>query len=142
MDEPDPAARATSPHSGLRRATTERAILDCLAAEDGPLTRAELARRTAISPPAISEAVRRMESDAVLVAVGPRSGVPGAVATLYDLAPGTGVVVAVEINRTVVRSAVGDLTGRTLERSDHDPPEDGHVVAARLHEVLDTLAQR
>ncbi len=142
MDEPDPTARATSPHSGLRRATTERAILDCLAAEDGPLTRAELARRTAISPPAISEAVRRMESDAVLVAVGPRSGVPGAVATLYDLAPGTGVVVAVEINRTVVRSAVGDLTGRTLERSDHDPPEDGHVVAARLHEVLDTLAQR
>ena len=70
MDEPDPAVRATSPHSGLRRATTERAILDCLAAEDGPLTRAELARRTAISPPAISEAVRRMESDAVLVAVG------------------------------------------------------------------------
>lgn len=142
MDEPGPAARATSPHSGLRRATTERAILDCLAAENGPLTRAELARRTAISPPAISEAVRRMESDAVLVAVGPRSGVSGAVATLYDLAPGTGVVVAVEINRSVVRSAVGDLTGRTLERSDHDPPEDGHVVAARLHEVLDTLAQR
>ena len=55
---------------------------------------------------------------------------------------GSGVVVAVEINRSVVRSAVGDLTGRTLERSDHEPPEDGHVVAARLHEVLDTLAER
>src|SRR3954466_9765886 len=29
----------------------------------------------------VGEAVRRLESDAVLVAVGPRSGVPGAVAT-------------------------------------------------------------
>ncbi|MDD7941512.1 ROK family transcriptional regulator [Actinomycetospora lutea] len=131
----------TSPHSGLRRATTERAILDCLAAEDGPLTRAELSRRTAISPPAISEAVRRLEADAVLVAVGPRSGVPGAVATLYDLAPGAGVVVAVEINRTVVRTAVGDLAGRSLERADHDPPDDGRV-APRLQEVLAALGER
>ncbi|MEJ2886513.1 ROK family transcriptional regulator [Actinomycetospora aeridis] len=134
-------ARGTSPHSGLRRATTERAILDCLAAEDGPLTRAELSRRTAISPPAISEAVRRLESDEVLVAVGPRSGVPGAVATLYDLAPGAGVVVAVEINRSLVRTAVGDLAGRSLERADHDPPDDGHV-APRLDEVLSALGER
>ncbi|GLZ46701.1 hypothetical protein Acsp06_28860 [Actinomycetospora sp. NBRC 106375] len=133
--------RGTSPHSGLRRATTERAVLDCLAAEDGPLTRAELSRRTAISPPAISEAVRRLEADGVLMAVGPRSGVPGAVATLYDLAPGAGVVVAVEINRTVVRTAVGDLTGRTLERTDHDPPDDG-LVAPRLDEVLAALQTR
>ncbi|GAA4911622.1 putative NBD/HSP70 family sugar kinase [Actinomycetospora succinea] len=140
-DREQETGRSTSPHSGLRRATTERAILDCLAAEDGPLTRAELSRRTAISPPAISEAVRRLEADQILVAVGPRSGVPGAVATLYDLAPGAGVVVAVEINRRVVRTAVGDLAGRSLERADHDPPDDGRV-APRLHEVLATLSER
>jgi predicted NBD/HSP70 family sugar kinase len=131
----------SSPHSGLRRATTERAILECVATEDGPLTRAELARRTAISPPAISEAVRRLEADEVLVSVGPRSGVPGAVATLYDLAPGTGVVAAVEINRTAVRSAVADLVGHTLESTDHDPPRD-HDVVARLDEVLDAVRER
>jgi predicted NBD/HSP70 family sugar kinase len=132
---------ASSPHSGLRRATTERAILECVATEDGPLTRAELARRTAISPPAISEAVRRLEADEVLVSVGPRSGVPGAVATLYDLAPGAGVVAAVEINRTTVRSAVADLVGHTLESTDHDPPRD-HDVVARLDEVLDAVRER
>ncbi|GAA4801848.1 ROK family transcriptional regulator [Actinomycetospora chlora] len=141
-EETEPGGgRATSPHSGLRRATTERAVLDCLAAEDGPLTRAELARRTAISPPAISEAVRRLEADQVLVSVGPRSGVPGAVATLYDLAPGAGVVVAVEINRSVVRTAVGDLAGHVLERDEHRPPDDG-LVAPRLDEVLTTLRTR
>jgi len=133
--------RAASPHSGLRRATTERAILECVATEDGPLTRAELARRTAISPPAISEAVRRLEADEVLVSVGPRSGVPGAVATLYDLAPGTGVVAAVEINRTAVRTAVADLVGHTLESTDHDPPRD-HDVVARLDEVLGAVRER
>jgi predicted NBD/HSP70 family sugar kinase len=136
-----PGPRAGSPHSGLRRATTERAILECVAGEDGPLTRAELARRTAISPPAISEAVRRLEADEVLVSVGPRSGVPGAVATLYDLAPGTGVVAAVEINRTVVRTAVADLVGHTLESADHDPPRD-HDVVARLDEVLEAVRGR
>lgn len=135
------APRATSPHSGLRRATTERAVLDCLAAEDGPLTRAELARRTAISPPAISEAVRRLETDRILVSVGPRSGVPGAVATLYDLAPGAGVVIAVEVNHRFVRSSVGDLTGHVLERGDHDPPDDA-LVAPRLDEVLTRLEER
>jgi predicted NBD/HSP70 family sugar kinase len=133
--------RAASPHSGLRRATTERAILECVANEDGPLTRAELSRRTAISPPAISEAVRRLEADEVLVSVGPRSGVPGAVATLYDLAPGTGVVAAVEINRTTMRSAVADLVGHTLESTDHDPPRD-HDVVARLDEVLGAVRER
>lgn len=133
--------RSTSPHSGLRRATTERAILDELAAEFGPLTRAELSRRTGISPPAISEAVRRLEADEVLVPIGPRSGVPGAVATLYDLAPGAGVVVAVEINRRVVRTAVADLAGRRLEHLDHDPPDDG-LVAPRLDDVLATVGGR
>ncbi|WP_207787207.1 ROK family transcriptional regulator [Actinomycetospora cinnamomea] len=132
----------TSPHRGLRRATTERAILECVAAESGPLTRAELARRTAISPPAVSEAVRRLEAGRVLVAVGPRSGVPGAVATLYDLAPGVGVVAAVEIHRTAVRAAVGDLLGRMLETTDHDPPRDGHDVLARLHEALAEVRAR
>ena len=139
--DPVTGPRAASPHSGLRRATTERAILECVAAEDGPLTRAELSRRTAISPPAISEAVRRLEADEVLVSVGPRSGVPGAVATLYDLAPGTGVVAAVEINRTVVRTAVADLVGHRLESTDHDPPRD-HDVVARLDEVLGAVRGR
>lgn len=134
-------ARGTSPHSGLRRATTERAVLDCLAAEDGPLTRAELARRTGISPPAISEAVRRLEADEVLVPVGPRSGVPGAVATLYDLAPGAGVVVAVEIHRTVVRTAVGDLAGRRLACSEHEPPVDGGL-GPHLGELVAALGAR
>lgn len=131
-----------SPHSGLLRGTTERAVLEALADEQGTLTRAELARRTAISPPAISEAVRRLEADELVVAVGPRSGFPGAVATLYEIAPGAGVVVAVELNPTTIRTAVGDLAGRLLEQATHEPATDTGAVAARLDAVLDDVGAR
>ena len=134
--------RGASPHSGLLRGTTERAVLEALAAEEGTLTRAELARRTGISPPAISEAVRRLEADTLLVAVGPRSGFPGAVATLYEIAPGAGVVVAVELNPTTIRTAVGDIAGRTLEQATHAPAGETSAVAARLAAVLDDVGAR
>jgi predicted NBD/HSP70 family sugar kinase len=51
------------------------------------------------------------------------------------------VVAAVEINRTVVRTAVADLVGHTLESADHDPPRD-HDVVARLDEVLEAVRGR
>ena len=114
MTQGSPTPTPGSPHQRLRRATTECLVLETLAAEEGSLSRAELARRSGISPPAISEAVRRLESADVVAAVGRRSGVPGAVATLYELAPGAGVVVAVELNSTVIRTAVADLVGRVI----------------------------
>lgn len=145
---PDPVgagwSRSTpgSPHHGLRRATTDNLVLETLVAEEGSLSRAELARRTGISPPAISEAVRRLESEDVVVAAGRRSGVPGAVAILYELAPGAGIVAAVELNASTIRTAVGDLTGRVLEQVSYEPARSTGGVAARLDEVLTDLDGR
>ena len=134
--------RGASHQGGPLRGTTGRAVLETLAAEEGTLTRAELARRTGISPPAISEAVRRLEADELVVAVGPRSGYPGAVATLYAIAPGAGVVVAVEVTPTTIRTAVGDLAGRVLEQAAHAPAEEISAVAARLDAVLAEVGER
>lgn len=131
-----------SPHQRLRRATTECLVLETLAAEEGSLSRAELSRRSGISPPAISEAVRRLETADVVAAVGRRSGVPGAVATLYELAPGAGVVVAVELNSTVIRTAVADLVGRVVEEVSYDPPADVRATAERLDVVLSDVGRR
>lgn len=141
-DGHEQAHASASPHQRLRRATTECLVLETLALEEGPLSRAELARRSGISPPAISEAVRRLEAENVVAAVGLRSGVPGAVATLYELAPGAGVVAAVEINASMIRTAVSDLVGRVLEQVSYEPAADTSAVSSRLDEVLSDLGRR
>lgn len=46
-----------------------------------------------------------------------------------------------DVNRTVLRIAMGDLAGRILERADHDPSDDGRV-APLLDGVLVGLVAR
>ncbi|MDL5159483.1 ROK family transcriptional regulator [Actinomycetospora termitidis] len=115
------AAATPPPHPRLLRELSERAVLEALAREQGPLTRAELARRSGLSRPTIGDAVRRLEVDGVLVAVGVRSGYPGAAATFYDFAPTLGGALGVELNQHVTRVAVGGLLGGTLEETEHPP---------------------
>lgn len=134
------AGGGSSPHAGLRREITERAVLEAVVADHGPLSRAEIARRTSISPPTVSEAVRRLESDAILRPVGVRSGYAGAVATLYDLAPGAGVVLGAELDPTVIRIAAADLAGNVLAREEHPLAADTDEVAARVDGLVARMA--
>jgi predicted NBD/HSP70 family sugar kinase/biotin operon repressor len=94
----------------VRVDTSDRLVLTALL-EGEPLTRPELADRTGLSKPTVSEAVRRLEQTALVSEAGVRRGRPGRVPTYYTLAPVAGFVVAVDIGGDNLRVTAADLTG-------------------------------
>ncbi|HEY5980898.1 MAG TPA: ROK family transcriptional regulator [Microlunatus sp.] len=101
------------PTLSVVRELTDRHVVDQLL--DTPeLTRAELAGRTAISKPTISESVRRLSEAGVLEEAGQQSGRRGPAGTFYRLRADIGVAVAVSAGPDGVRAEVLDLQGRQL----------------------------
>jgi predicted NBD/HSP70 family sugar kinase len=90
--------------------TSERSVLTALL-DSVPMTRPELAERTRLSRPTISEAIRRLVDTELIVDAGVRRGRPGRTPTYYRLAPTAGYIVAVDIGGDNIRVAAGDLSG-------------------------------
>ena len=87
-----------------------RAVLEALL-DSVPLTRPELASRTSLSRPTISEVVRRLVDSGLIVDAGVRRGRPGRVPTYYRLAPTAGYVVAIDVGGDNLRVAAADMSG-------------------------------
>jgi glucokinase len=90
--------------------TSERSVLTALL-DSVPMTRPELAERTRLSRPTISEAIRRLVDNELIVDAGVRRGRPGRTPTYYRLAPTVGYLVAVDIGGDNVRVAAADMGG-------------------------------
>lgn len=95
------------------RELTDRTVLDCVYAA-GRVTRVDVARLTGISKPTISESVRRLSEAGLLVETGSVPGRPGRVATIFELAPTAGRVLALHAGQEGVRARCVDLRGETL----------------------------
>ncbi|NES27991.1 ROK family protein [Micromonospora terminaliae] len=87
-----------------------RAVLAALL-DSVPMTRPELARRTSLSRPTISEVVRRLIDSGLIVDAGVRRGRPGRIPTYYRLSPTAGYVVAVDVGGDNLRVAAADVGG-------------------------------
>jgi glucokinase len=90
--------------------SSDRSVLAALF-DSEPLTRPDLAERTGLSRPTISEAVRRLLAAGLIAEAGRRTGGLGRVPTCYRLAPTAGYIVAVDVGGDNLRVAVADLTG-------------------------------
>ena len=101
----------------LLRAINERGAVE-LIHRFGPLSRADIARRSGLSKPTVSLALARLEQAGLVRRVGRTSGGKGASAVLYDLDPHAGWVLGIDVGRAWVRCAVTDITGRTAARRD------------------------
>lgn len=107
-----------------------------------PLTRPELAERTGLSKPTISDAVRRLEHAELIGATGVRRGQPGRVPTYYGLVPRAGFVVAVDIGGDNLRARAADLTGDVLAADRRPTPARGAapVIEATIEMISRVLA--
>lgn len=99
--------------------TSGREVLSALL-DSVPMTRPELATRTSLSRPTISEVVRRLVDIGLIVEAGVRRGRPGRVPTYYQLAPTAGYVVAVDIGGDNLRVTAADMSGAV--RYEHRQP--------------------
>jgi predicted NBD/HSP70 family sugar kinase len=114
------------PRLSMVRELTDRRVLECVY-DGGSVTRVDVARLTGISKPTVSESVRRLVDAGVLAESGSVPGRPGRVATLYELAPTAGRVLALHAGQEGVRARCVDLSGRMLWSRLYTPAPPGTV---------------
>lgn len=118
----------------LLRQLTDRHVIDQLIVTSA-LTRAEIASRTGISKPTISESVRRLEQAGVIGETGQlvssRRGRPG---VNYELRGDIGVALAVSVGPDGLIAETLDVRGRQLARSEVNMTNS--VISAQLDSLL------
>ena len=107
---------APKPSLELLRALTDENVLRVLMAHDR-LTRAEIATRTGISKPTISESVRRLAVANVLVDTGERTSGRGRAGSYYTLSDTAGTALVVSIRPEGVLAEALDPFGTTVSES-------------------------
>ena len=101
----------------LLRAINERTVLESVR-RVGPVSRAQIARETALSKPTVSQALVTLLDAGLVRDAGRTSGGKGPTAVLYELNPQAGWVVGIDVGRDWVRAAIADVTGRFVARRD------------------------
>src|SRR3954468_9137237 len=101
------------PSLDLLRSLTDEHVLRALVAEPR-LTRAEIAARTGISKPTVSESVRRLTEAALVSDTGERTTGRGRVGTYYALAPGLATALVVGISPEGVVAEALDVRGQVV----------------------------
>ena len=84
----------------------------------GPVSRAQIARETALSKPTVSQALAALLDGGLVREAGRTSGGKGPTAVLYELNPQAGWVVGIDVGRDWVRAAIADVTGQFVARRD------------------------
>ncbi|MFE4698554.1 ROK family protein [Streptomyces sp. NPDC056738] len=133
---------APKPSLELLRALTDENVLRVLMAHDR-LTRAEIATRTGLSKPTVSESVQRLEQARLLVDTGERTTGRGRVGSYYALAPHLGTALVASITPHGVVAEAVDALGRThgQVRSEWDADAGQETVAEALGEAAARLAR-
>ncbi len=97
------------------RAINERTILE-LIRDAGTLSRSQMASRSGLSKPTVSQALVGLGEAGLVLERGRSSGRKGPGATLYALNPRAGFVVGIDVGRNWVRAALADITGAVIAR--------------------------
>ena len=129
------------PRLGLLRELTDRHVLQQLLGGT-PLTRAEIAARTGISKPTISEAVRRLAAAGLLVESGQQVGKRGPSGLYFRIRAEAAAALAVSVGPDGVRALRYDLTGTTtaqVQRPLEVPTDAGRVGPVLVEAVRAAL---
>ena len=101
----------------LLRALNERTVLDAVR-ESGPISRAEVARRTGISRPTVSLVLRSLVEDGLVRETEHETDGPHYGAVYYEAHPEAAAVLAVDFGSGTVRTALCDLASEVRAREE------------------------
>ena len=93
---------------GLLRALNERTVLDAVRTE-GPISRAEVARKTGISRPTVSIVLRSLLEDGLVRETTHDPDGPHYGAVYYEADPEAAVVLGVDFGARAVRAALSAM---------------------------------
>ncbi|MDA3644448.1 ROK family protein [Saccharopolyspora indica] len=110
-----------------------RAVLAELATS-GAATRPQLGTKLNLSKPTVSAAITQLEAHDLVTAGGHRQGATGRTAVVYNLGPGAGHVLGLDVGSTFVRVRAKTLDGRLLaERGEEVPAgENANALAGTM----------
>ncbi|WP_221329056.1 ROK family transcriptional regulator [Actinoplanes sp. L3-i22] len=131
---------ATASTTAVLRVMNERAVF-AEVFRLGKASRPELAGITGLSKPTVGITLNNLEDAGLLRQVGRRAGPAGRSALLYEVCPEAGYVLAVDIGRAFVRTALADLVGTIVARKEE--PSRGSSdqdLVAQLTRLADELA--
>src|SRR6476619_7352883 len=100
----------------LLRTLNQGALMQRLR-DEGPVSRAQLARATGLSKPTVSQALAELEAAGLVRSVGAAAPGRGRTAMPYEPDPTAGYVLGSDIGSAWVPIAVADLAGTILARS-------------------------
>jgi len=92
--------------------SSRQRILDFLLVQEEAVSRPEVAAACDLSRPTVFSAIQHLEQAGLVHETGQRSGSPGRSATLFEVAPTAGTVLALDIGGSNLRVAVADVRGR------------------------------
>jgi DNA-binding transcriptional ArsR family regulator len=120
----------------LLRAMNERVLLEYLR-NQGPHSRAQLARETGLSKPTASQALANLEYAGLVRKIGQISSERGGRrATLYEIDPTAGYVVGLDVGRSWVRVVIADLAGTIFARaSKSNDAESAEALVAMITDL-------
>lgn len=123
----------------LLRQITDRHVVDQLLADE-ILTRAEIAARTGISKPTISESMRRLEAAGLVTRTGEQQGRRGRAGIYYALRTDRGFALAISASPEGLIAEICDVRGGLVQRLERDTPSP--VTAAELDPLLLDLVRQ
>lgn len=108
----------------------------------GPVSRAQIARGTALSKPTVSEVLVGLERAGLVREAGRSSGGKGPAAILYELNPKAGWVVGIDVGRAWVRAAIANLAGDIVARRDERArTASQRTMITQIGEIAHSLAR-
>ena len=122
-----------------QRTQNRRLALQSVVA-DAPISRADIARATGLTPATISAIVAELESENLVVAIGTGPSAGGKPPTLYGLNAGARSIITVDLSDGVRAGSVLDLKGNCLYRTEPSYESlQGRAGIDQLFETIDAM---
>jgi predicted NBD/HSP70 family sugar kinase len=125
----------------LLRDMSDQAVLETIF-RHGPITRPEIASRTGLSKPTVSDAVRRLMQERLVRSAGVRPGSVGRSPVSYIVDNAAGYVIGLDIGGSTVRAAAVDLYGEVLlERAEARTAAAGDALPAQIISMVRRISR-
>jgi len=131
--------RIHTAHFGTMRAINRQIVLNYVR-DRGPISRAEIARRTELQRSTISEIVDSLLEEGLIEEVGSGQSTGGRCPTLLALRANGAAAVGIDIAPTHTTVAASDLAGRVLEREVFETTRDFDKTISRAASAARRLA--
>lgn len=129
-----PVTRVQRGNVQLMKAINEGTVLK-LVRDHGPVSRAEIARLTGLTPPTVASLLDTLIGQGVIQSVGLGASSGGRKPQLYEFNPDAALVIGVDVGGTKIAGGLANLAGRVLARQTltrADGPADPYERLVRL----------